>query len=324
MTTPILQTLRKAYPDARIYLLANKFASDLLKGAYFVDKIYTIRFPWSTYDYSWGNLRSIYSVVRSLRKENIDLAIDAKIDARNAFLMFLIGAKRRLGYDITGGGSFLTDTPDFPANSENMTEIRLSLLKHLGIEISDKAPVIPLSKEDMTVAENFLESRHLNRNNLVGIHPGASYKARIWLPENLAVVIRGLKKEGVDVILIKGPKDERIVTQIQGMLKEPIEIFEGTLKGVTALLCYCRLLICMDSAILQLSAATKTPTLAIYGSTSPLRTKPLTSNIVISYHKEFDCQPCDYNKPFCTDKKCMSAITPEEVLRKARQMLRSN
>jgi len=28
--------------------------------------------------------------------------------------MFLIGAKRRLGYALTGGESFLTDVPKFP------------------------------------------------------------------------------------------------------------------------------------------------------------------------------------------------------------------
>jgi len=56
MATPLLKALRTRYPDAKIVLLANHYANDLLKGAWFLDEIVSIDFPWSTYKYTLTNL----------------------------------------------------------------------------------------------------------------------------------------------------------------------------------------------------------------------------------------------------------------------------
>jgi len=321
MAIPLLKTLKKTYPGAKVILLANEFAHDLLKGAPFVDEIVTIKFPWATYDYSLHNIRNLLKAIILLRKRKIDLAIDAQIDMRNALLMFLIGAKRRLGYAITGGSSFLTDVPEFPENMSNLLEARLSILNHLGIECPDKTTILPVDENSLIVVESFLQENNIDQNKLIGIHPGASQKEKLWPTKNYGKVIEYLTNKGKSVVLIEGPNDKQIITEIQKQLITPVPCFHGSLKEVLAFISRCRLLICLDSAAIHLGSAVGTSVLAVYGPKWPELTRPVAENVRIMWNETLECRPCEYGKCKFKTNICMESITHEQVIDTMKELI---
>lgn len=316
MAIPMLKTLRNKFPNAKIILLANEFAADLLKGVAFVDEIITVKFPWATYDYSLSNLLNLLKHILHLRRRKCDLAIDAQIDMRNAILMFLIGAKNRLGYAVTGGGSFLTHIAQFPEEMGNLLEARLSILKYLGITEFDQTTMLPVGKDPLTKAKSFLEEHKIDRKKLVVIHPGASKKEKRWSSTKFSEVIAFLEERGMTVVILEGPEDRKIVSEIQEKVANPIICFEGRLRDVTAFMSQCRLLICLDSAAIHLAGATGTAALAIYGPKWPLLTRPSADNIKVIWNEKLDCRPCEYGH--CKQKTilCMESITSSDVINK--------
>lgn len=321
MVTPMLKTLRKTYPDSQIFLLANEFAKDLLEGLPFVDRIITMRFPWAMYDYSMRNIVDVLKVIKQLRDEKFDLAIDGQIDMRNAFLMYLIYAKRRLGYDITGGRYFLTDVPESPKDIINIFEARLSLLNYLGIETSNVIPELPISFEAEAWVKNYLLENNISPEKLVCVHPGASAKERLWNPEGLAKVIHYLKSLDFFPVIIEGPQDNEIIRSITAFLEYRVPIVKASLKKVVSFIKRCKFIICMDSGIVHIAAAVNTPAIALYGPRSPAMTKPLGNNTLTIWMDGFDCRPCEYGHCKNIGHSCMDAISAKAVIQKVDAIL---
>jgi len=321
MVTPMLKAVKRAYPQSKIFLLANEFAKDLLEGLPYVERIITMRFPWSMYDYRLKNLLLVLKTIKELRKEGFDLAIDAQIDMRNIFLMYLIGAKRRLGYDITGGKVFLTDIPEFPENVVNLLDARLSLLNYLGINTYEKTSELPKSQESMEWVNSYLERYQLNKEKIVAIHPGASKKEKLWQPEKFAKVIEYLTFKGYQPVVIEGPNDAEIVSSIIGMSSVTVPIVKTSLKNVVAFISCCRLIICCDSAAIHIAGAVGTPVVALYGPKWPELTKPFNDNIEVLWADDFDCRPCEYGHCKHVDHSCMDAIAVDAVITKVNKIL---
>lgn len=321
MATPMLKALKKAYPDSHISLLANKFATDLLEGAPFVDTIITMVFPWAMYDYNVKNLIDMFSLITELRREKYDLAIDAQIDMRNIFLMYLVGAKRRLGYDITGGKAFLTDVPEFPEGLYNLLEGRLSLLNHLYIDTSDKKTELPVEDKSRQWVESFLIQNNLHPQRLVGIHPGASLREKLWQPQRFTEIIDYLRSTGYQPVVIEGPQDKEIVDSIMHGCKTPATRLKTNLKNLVAFISRCRLIVCLDSAAIHIAGAVNVPVIAIYGPKWPELTKPVNDNIEILWSDDFDCRPCEYGHCEHIGHSCMDAISVDAVINKINEML---
>lgn len=321
MAIPLLKAVKKRYPDAKVVLLANDFAKDLLKGVWFVDDIITLKFPWSTYDYSLKNIIFLLKTIIFLRKKNIDLAIDAQIDIRNAFLMFLTGAKRRLGYALTGGSVFLTDIPDLPDNVSGLLETRLSVLNYLGIKIEEKNPDLPVTQEALTYVNNFLKINNIKSEKIIGIHPGASKEEKLWSSKNFSDIIKYILSKGLEVVIIEGPKDKIIVEEIQRNLEETLLKFKGDLQSVFVFISKCKFFICLDSASIHLAGMTGIPVIGIYGPQLPYLTKPSAANIEILWNETLNCRPCEYGRCKYDTNLCMESITAQQVIGKINKII---
>ena len=321
MAVPFLKALKAKYPDAKIFLCANDFAKDLLEGQPFVDCLWTVSFPWGVRSYSLSNVVRLVKMILKLRKEKFDLAIDAQIDFRNIFFMFLTGAKNRLGYDIVGGRLFLTHIPDFPKNVRHLLEARLSVLSACGIENPEKQYHLEPSQEaEEWVRDFFKERPWMSAQDIVAIHPGASTIEKLWPSERFAKVIEFLSEHKYPVVLIQGPQDEKTVQEINDCLKVKVPIVKATLGHLLSFFNQCRLVICLDSAASHLAYAAGAPAVVLYGPQWPFSAKPLDDRIVAVWIQDLDCRPCIYNS--CKSNVCMSKITVESVLDAVQKLLK--
>ena len=89
LTLPVIQSLRRAYPVARIFVVAKFPSNELLLGHPAVDTVLTIPSgPDSGY---WQR----FCFARSLRKYSFDVGVVFPNSFGSAFLLSMAGAKSR-------------------------------------------------------------------------------------------------------------------------------------------------------------------------------------------------------------------------------------
>jgi heptosyltransferase-2 len=84
-------------------------------------------------------------------------------------------------------------------------------------------------------------------------------------------------------------------------------------------LAHARLILCHDSGPMHLAAFLRKPAVAIFGSTEPAWTGPIGNSVTVVRHK-VSCSPC-FLKTCPLDRRCMTRLTPEEVLRSCHQAM---
>lgn len=324
MAVPLLRALKRKYPEASVCLFANGFALDIMRGAWFVDKVYAAEFPWGVKDYRVKSLLKIFLAALSLRREGFDLVIDAQIDFRNAFLMFLTGARRRIGYDIVGGRTFLTDVPEFPDGVVHLLEGRLSLLNYMGIDTGDKSYERLVDMDSIRWAECFVFENGIAGRKIVAVHPGASVREKLWGAEKFARVIGYLDGAGFCPVLVEGPGDGPVVSGIKGFMKKDVITLKTGLKNLMAFFDVCSLVVCLDSAASHLASAVNTPAVVLYGPQWPHLAKPFDEQIVAVWKDGIDCRPCAYTECGKTVNRCMQDISVDDVITSIKRLLKIN
>ncbi|MCK4648198.1 glycosyltransferase family 9 protein, partial [bacterium] len=108
---------------------------------------------------------------------------------------------------------------------------------------------------------------------------------------------------------------------IDKMTANPINAAGKTsLKQLRALIERCRLFITNDSGPLQIASTTKTPIVALFGSSDPEKTRPWRKEDCTIIYKKVSCSPCFRRK--CKSLACFKEISVEDVLQAAGKYLR--
>ncbi len=316
LASGVLKQLKRSLPKAEIVLLAKEHSKEVLFYNSGIDRIIAYDFPWTKFSgkyllWRWDWI-SLFMLIRRLRSEKFDLILDARGDVRNNFLSFLIGAKRRIGYDWTGGGCFLTDVVRSDREKMHRVDAWGNLLKYIGIENCNINPAIAVSEEYERWAEKFLQDRRVDRNKIIaGIHPGARIKTRCWPLDRFSVVADYLRKKDCEVFIFIEP----------GGYGEDIRVPDGchkvklNLHELIALTKRLDFLICNDSGIMHISTAVGTPVVAIFGPMKPEWFGPYGGDNLVIIKEDISCRPCfDYCK--YDEARCLTAIHKDEVIDK--------
>ncbi len=89
---------------------------------------------------------------------------------------------------------------------------------------------------------------------------------------------------------------------------------------LAAMLSRCKLLVTNDTGPMHVAAAVRTPTVALFGSTSPTWTRPFGLGHEVIY-KHLECSPC-FQKTCPIGYKCLHAISVDEVYQAVRKKLK--
>lgn len=108
----------------------------------------------------------------------------------------------------------------------------------------------------------------------VVLHPGAASVARRWPAGRWAAVARALGEAGHRVVVTAGP-GERALAQQVAERSGAVTLSGLGLLELTALVADARLLVCGDTGVAHLATATATPSVVLFGPTSPGRWGPL-------------------------------------------------
>ena len=166
-----------------------------------------------------------------------------------------------------------------------------------------------------------MEQNNLKHHRIVGIHPGASKKEKLWEYEKFAEVVDYLSLKGYQPVLIEGPGDFNTVRDIILKCNTKPPRVKTSLKNVVAFISRCKLIICLDSSAVHIAAAVGTPVIALYGPQSPDYTKPFSNNIEIIWNENLHCRPCEYGKCKYEFNLCMQSISSDQVINKIDKFL---
>ena len=256
-----------------------------------------------------------YKLGHSLRSKHYDQAIITPRSYKSALVPFFAKAKQRTGYRGEMRYGLINDIHSLDKNILKQTVQRYVAL---GInDDTDQTPTIPFPK--LTVDENnlqrLLKELKLNLDKpVIAFLPGAEYgEAKRWPIEYYAELANKLNAQGVQVWILGSEKDRQAAETIA---KENSAI---NLCGVTQLedsidlLSVCKSAVTNDSGLMHIAAAVDIPLVAIYGSSTPDYTPPLTNKAKIQY-LGLECSPCFKRTCPLGHTNCLKNITVEQVL----------
>ena len=111
---------------------------------------------------------------------------------------------------------------------------------------------------------------------IVTLSPGAVGEGKAWPPQHYAELARALVKDGMAVWVLGGPNEKKIAQQIVAAAGDRVRDLTGKdLRDAILALAAADVSVTNDSGLMHVSAALGTPTVAIFGPTSPWHWKPL-------------------------------------------------
>lgn len=326
MTIPVLRPLKEMFPYAKVSFLTGRREAEILKGNPYIDQILIYDALWFYPTDIWKGISDYFKMIRRLRNERFDLAIDFRGDIRDIlFILFLSGAYHRISYGVGGGSYLLTHVVPFKKINHKIS-YHLDILRSLGGNINASKPEIYLSSAEEGFRKAVFKANDILDSDLVvGIHPGGRKKLKCWYPGGYAELINRLIRDFAAKIVITGsPGEIDLVEKIKSQAPEKTISLCGktTLRELASLIRGFDLFITGDSAPMHIASALGTPLVAIFGPSKSWETGPY-GNPYRVVEKDFPCRfTCDEN--VCKHKvynECMKAITPDDVYNAAKELI---
>lgn len=274
LATPILSELRARFPDAHIAILAKSYARELLEESGLVDEVIECDLPWTAqknkYRVTPAVVRDLRGLIQRLRRQRFDVTLDARMDIRSNMLAAAIGAQRRIGYDVGGGGWLLTDVLPSRRDDTHKIDDWLALLPLIGGDSPTKvpkrrAPTLSVDEEEKSAARRKLRAGRGDGGPLVGYHPGGSHPGKRWPREQFQQLIRELKiSVGGTHVVFLGPDE-------QDSGDWPVEsvIVRSSLRELMAAISCCDVFVCNDSGPMHVADGLGVPVVAIFEVGNP-------------------------------------------------------
>ncbi len=186
----------------------------------------------------------------------------------------------------------------------------------LGLDDDEALPEIPFPALSVDRANQRAVVARLELavdRPVVAFMPGAEYgPAKCWPLEQFAELARALGRENFSVWILGSEKD-RAAGEVVARDSAAINICGQTsLADVIDLLAIASQAVSNDSGLMHIAAAVGTHTHAIYGSSSPNFTPPLTGHRDIHW-LGLDCSPCFERVCPLGHLRCLREIRPSAV-----------
>lgn len=325
--TPLLQTLRKNYPDASIVFISNESNRALLNHVTEVDKVFSIS--------DKGILALLKSTIRllfKLWKQKPDVYIDLEIYSNYSSVLATMSlSKNRIGFfknDKTYRKGIYTHMLYFNVKSP-ISQTYLQFARLLGCNDIVSELSINTNNIDPNTVQVIDQKLNTILQKYIVVNPNASdlRLERRWDLENFVTLIHKICDEFPEhkVILIGAENEREYVNRLSSQLQAKNVIDSSgklSIKELLILIANASLMITNDTGPMHIAFALKVKTVALFGPCSPQQYGGIENTITI--YKNTYCSPCvhEFIIPPCKgDNQCMKKIKVEEVLNSVRSQL---
>jgi len=337
LTTPLINLLKEAYPEAAIDILVNRGTGEFLeKDKRVRTVIYVDNNVKNKRRKNDGYLKRIF--------HSYDLAINMNSSDRGNIAVLLAGRITRIGFH--NGGNFwksiwqrlfLTHPLLFPENIPVVHHCGL-IAKVLKIPYTQLTVDVFWDSADETRVNSILKERGVNTPYFV-VHPFARWIYKYWRPERFAAVSDAIaERYGLHPVWTSSPSAEEKtgLANAAVLCRHQPTLIAGdlSLNQMTFLLKHAKCYLGLDTAISHLAASVGVPMVALYGPTfisrwfpwynpgspdqvSPTQRGRLQRGNIVVVQNDRECVPC--GKAGCDDSgqaasPCLQEITENEVL----------
>ncbi len=271
---PVLKTLRKAFPQARITVLAEATNSIIIKDATFIDNVIVYKKGKGIFKNKYLNFWRLFSQ----SKEKFDLAIVLKagFSSTSALMTFMSGARYRMGC-MPDKWHPLQHCYNVPLQVKeswlpnHIIDIFLAMIGTLGIEDPVRDIGFNIPEESQERVRSFIKSNDIrNSKNLVVLNISNNRTDTSWplekYKETADLIVRNYDAA---VIITSIPSDKERALYLSEKINNAYYFDEvAKIMDFAALVDGADLLICGEGGSMHIGASVKTPTISLWGGSA--------------------------------------------------------
>lgn len=312
LAQPLFQRLHERFPNLTLDALAPRWVAPVLARMPEIAAIVD-----SPFAHGELSLKARWRLARELAARHYDAVYVLPNSAKSALVPFLAGIPRRIGF--TGESRYglinRRHTLD-KAATPLMVERFAQLAEHPGAPLPRplEFPRLVSTAEGQAAALQKVGQTAPER--LVVFCPGAEFgPAKRWPAAHYAALARELTARGCTVWLLGSPKDRSAGDEIVALAPGACLNLCGAtdLGAAVDLIALARLVVCNDSGLMHVAAALGRPLVALFGSSSPGFTPPLSDRAAV-LRLGLECSPCFKRECPLGHLDCLNRLLPEQVL----------
>ena len=316
LTTPLIRSLRRAWPDATLDVLVFADTAGILEGNPDVDRVVAMP-PRPTLP------QSLALAARLFRRYH--LAVSTQSGDRPTFFALLAGRDRA--------------GPVWPGERAKRALLGRSVAAGEGVhrveEMLRLADVLGIARVDEVVAPaGALAPAHAMTGPYSVIHAAPMFRYKQWTREGWRALAQALAARGLAVAATGSPADRAYLDEVW---RDALNVrrLDGQLRWpeIAALIAGARLYVGPDTSVTHLAAATGCPTVALYGPTDPRQWGPWPAHglptpwaaagtvqqrrNVWLVQNPLACLPCQQegcDRHLASRAQCLDELTPTQVL----------
>jgi heptosyltransferase-2 len=304
MAQPLLARLREKLPDLRIDVLAPAWVAPVVRRMPEVSEVIETRFQHGPLE-----LGARWRLGQQLRAARYDQAIVLPNSWKSALVPFFADIPLRSGYVGESRFGLLNLKYRNPKTRGAMALHYARLSEKPGKDPAEPLPQ-PRLKVDTAAAEATARRFGLEQRFAV-FCPGAEYgPAKRW--PGFAALAGRLR---LPAVLLGSAKDRGACDGIAGRNL----CGETTLDEAIDLIACADCVVTNDSGLMHVAAAVGTPLVAVFGSSSPRHTPPLSPKASVVW-LGLACSPCFARECPLGHLRCLREVSPEQVLQEIRSL----
>jgi heptosyltransferase-2 len=321
MSQSLYKALKQKHPQATIDVLAPAWCEPILARMPEVNR--SIEMPIG---HGALNIKGRWKIGRQLKSVGYTHAFVLPNSAKSALIPLFAGIPHRIGWKGEMRYGLLTDLrPDkrlFQYYVERFVALASDKAR-MKQEVELKSCPRPALTVNTQAQAHTFERFNLNtERHIIGMCPGAEFgPAKRWPDTHYAEVAQHAIDKGQQVWLFGSGKDREVTEKIRSALTKEAQTYCHNLAGSTTLieavdlLAACNTVVSNDSGLMHISAAVGAKVIAVYGSSSPDYTPPLTDKLTM-VHTDIECRPCFKRECPLGHMNCLNKLGSEQVIKR--------
>lgn len=326
LTTPVISTLKRHYPDAKVDVLLYQDTIPILSENPDINALYGLKNKKAK---TTEKIANFISLIRVLRSNQYDLVVNMADQWMVAVLVRLLNVPMSISQDYQHRQSNFwrnSFTHLAPSQGNNVVESNLSVLAPLGLDSYVSETTMSYNANCWQRVRQELDKAGVGERYVV-IQPTARQIFKCWENQKFSQVIDALHDRAIEVVLTSGPgaEDLACINAIaNGCKQPPVTALAGkvTFPELGALIDHAALFIGVDSAPGHIAAAVKTPLIALFGATDHIFWRPWSDNMIQFWAGDY--RPMPPREQRDRNEMYLSAIPAEDVITAIDKILPAN
>lgn len=260
-----------------------------------------------------------YQIAKTLQKENYDEAILLPNSWKSALIPWFAKIPKRTGYRGEYRFGLVNDIRILDKKRHPLLIERFAALAYdKAFKSQAEVPHPSLETNPMSLENTLTKFSIIKKENpILALCPGAEFgPSKRWPEAHYSALAKEKLKAGWTVWLFGSKNDTEIAQKIEETLQGNCVNFTGktSLSEAIDLLSLSTLVVTNDSGLMHIAAALGIPLVAVYGSTDPSFTPPLSRKSEV-VRLALACSPCFKRECPLKHHDCMQKLEPNLVLR---------